>query len=930
MKYFYLILFSLIANNLWAQAPMNINGKVLDIETNQPIADACVILESKDNIYSKTKADGSFSIELKGKKTGDAAMVITVLKGYKMVYSAYNNNILLAEKGIDNMVIFMQKTSLFYGTGAAFALFDKMIERKEAKMMQEVASFKPSDERIVEYLDSLSIYKQLSSKKNLYLTDYFTIINELQTRKLNETGLRAKKVWQGGDLQETIRILEEGKPLENWQKAPKTNVPQSNASYNEALWLSICYKLDENNPRNGSDLQQKILMKDTTNSEIAYFHGSSLLIENDIENGVKYLKMASRHCDSYLQNALVNLILALRSAGEDVKKRDTKKQKSDKNPFAYVESLVKNCKKGDAAATKIYQQQMVAIIGLLSMISQNPTHLKNMADMAAELNTDIEPCSLESYTFETLKLMSFFSEESEIKALQHLKNIDDNWAQCYKQHPTMQIGHLYSGILGMEVIFSSVKQGYREGEILYKKQSELYRNLLKNSKVMYLNKILDSDIALIEFAKTKEQTSLTKQAIDQTLQDYRIGMDYDALEYESSLNDFITENLSYTDEDSTLIRLLQREIAYYEPLAAKKPLLYAGVCSRLYGLCATQFNQDSTKKSEILVLYDKNIKLMDKSVLVSSHKFINLQQNAYDDFAYYQILHDNYTQAEDLRKQQVTQVKTLYDSDKSAFVANYFSATSCLIDFYNERLYEKDNPIYRKTAKQQIVIAERLIGEKQIAAKNKLKNSKLAKEVQAVKDIIGEDATNDSISIKTYKDFFENVSAEDALLIGRFNRLFAETDTLDHVKNTQIFIEKYREKIALAKTLNQHLTIKNSYDYAEAAGHGELAWELIFAGKYAEAESEAKNALGFKFKNNDPKEIEWANGNLAAAYLLQGKYSDAQKIYKKFKGKMYSEDEEDARSWNSVFRGDLNSLEEAGITHKDFEKVRKMFPKDDE
>ncbi len=927
MKFFYLILFSLIANNLSAQNPMIINGKVLDIETNKPLADVCVVLENKENIYTKTKADGSFSLELKDKKTGDAAMLTPILKSYKMVYSAYNNNILLGEKGADNVVIFLQKQSSFYAAGNTFELFDKMVAQKEAKIMQAIAGFKPSDERITAYLDSLQIYKYSLSERATFLNDYFAMINEMQTRKLSEAGLRAKKAWQDGDLQETIRILEANKPLETWEKAPKTNVPQGNSSYNEALWLSFCYKLDRIKPEDVLNLQQKIYLKDTTNGESAYFYGSSLLTTPDVENGKKYLKTASRHCDFYLQKAIIDFIAMTKPESKAPKIGSSKKAKTDNNPFVPIENMIKNCKKGDAEATKIYQQQMVTIIGLLSMFSQNTSHLKNMMDIGAELHHDIEPCSVESYSFETLKLMSLISQGSYEKAVQHLKSIDDDWTQCYKQHPDILTGHLYSGLLTAEIVFLNTKQGYREGEILYKKLLELYRKLLKNSKTMYMPKLIKTDMALIEFAKEKEQNTLTQQASEQTLLDFRSAMAYSA-GYESDLVDF-AEMMSDSQEDSVILRLVKREIAHYEPLADKNPLLYANLCSQFYTYYAMILNRDSTKQSEVIALYDKNIKLMDKSVLVSHHKFMEKQQNAYDDFAYYHIEHNDFTKAEDLRKQRIAQAKILYESNKEAFVANYFSALVILIDFYNQRLYEKDNAVYRKNAKQAIEVAERLIGEKRAAAKNKLKNSKLAKELQEEKNLIGEEAANDSISIKEYKEFFEKVAPEDALLMGKLNTLFEETDTLPIAKNTKIFTEKYFEKIKIAKTLQQHLVIKNSYDYTEAAGHGELAWTYLLSGKYAEAEAEAKIALDSKFKNNDQKEIEWVNGNLAAAYLLQGKYSDAQKIYKKFKGKMYSEDEEDARLWNSVFCGDLNTLEEAGITHKDFAKVRKMFPEED-
>ncbi|MCC6287489.1 MAG: tetratricopeptide repeat protein [Chitinophagaceae bacterium] len=99
-----------------------------------------------------------------------------------------------------------------------------------------------------------------------------------------------------------------------------------------------------------------------------------------------------------------------------------------------------------------------------------------------------------------------------------------------------------------------------------------------------------------------------------------------------------------------------------------------------------------------------------------------------------------------------------------------------------------------------------------------------------------------------------------------------------------------------------------------------LSWYLLFSKKYKDAEDAAKEALNPAFKKpvNYDMEIEYAKVNLAHALLLQNKYDDAKKIYTSLKGKNYV----DGTSYVSMCLDDIDQLEKAGITHKDFEKIK--------
>jgi hypothetical protein len=65
--------------------------------------------------------------------------------------------------------------------------------------------------------------------------------------------------------------------------------------------------------------------------------------------------------------------------------------------------------------------------------------------------------------------------------------------------------------------------------------------------------------------------------------------------------------------------------------------------------------------------------------------------------------------------------------------------------------------------------------------------------------------------------------------------------------------------------------------------------------------------------------------NLALAYLLNNDWASAEKIYIKYKEESFGEDPNHMTPFRDAFLEDLKALEEAGITHPDFAKVRKLL-----
>jgi tetratricopeptide (TPR) repeat protein len=99
-------------------------------------------------------------------------------------------------------------------------------------------------------------------------------------------------------------------------------------------------------------------------------------------------------------------------------------------------------------------------------------------------------------------------------------------------------------------------------------------------------------------------------------------------------------------------------------------------------------------------------------------------------------------------------------------------------------------------------------------------------------------------------------------------------------------------------------------DYIDVLGS--QSFQCIFMKRFTQAEQYSKEALTI-----DPSQ-HWIYTNLAAALLLQGKYDEAEAIYRQYKDEL-----------KESFLGDFNDFEAAGIIPEerkaDVERIRKML-----
>lgn len=178
-----------------------------------------------------------------------------------------------------------------------------------------------------------------------------------------------------------------------------------------------------------------------------------------------------------------------------------------------------------------------------------------------------------------------------------------------------------------------------------------------------------------------------------------------------------------------------------------------------------------------------------------------------------------------------------------------------------------------------------------------------------------------AIGLEKYKSMYLDIESEIEYLTTPPNPVLEKIQELEK----QVAAAKtYQEKAWVQKELleQQHILLEATPDDSElqayiADGYGRMAWYLIFCKEFPAAEVVARRGIALH------PAAEWVHTNLALALLYQGRYAEAEAIYKKYQSQSYDSE----RSWAAVFLTDLADLEAAGIRHPDVSRIRAFLQK---
>jgi len=102
-----------------------------------------------------------------------------------------------------------------------------------------------------------------------------------------------------------------------------------------------------------------------------------------------------------------------------------------------------------------------------------------------------------------------------------------------------------------------------------------------------------------------------------------------------------------------------------------------------------------------------------------------------------------------------------------------------------------------------------------------------------------------------------------------------------------------------------------------ALNYSNIAYYLILTEKFEEAEVFVKKGIAIDSTQ------QLMQTNLAMAFLFQGKYEEAKKIYIELKDKEYPDDK--TKTFKDIFLQDLADVEKEGIKHSDVAKIKKLL-----
>jgi tetratricopeptide (TPR) repeat protein len=161
--------------------------------------------------------------------------------------------------------------------------------------------------------------------------------------------------------------------------------------------------------------------------------------------------------------------------------------------------------------------------------------------------------------------------------------------------------------------------------------------------------------------------------------------------------------------------------------------------------------------------------------------------------------------------------------------------------------------------------------------------------------------------------WIEKVEARHLPFSKRLERLLVRADT------ATAYADKVHDQQQALKLLRELLNAVGGDPQLEkwmAELYGDLAHYHLFNQQFAEAEAAARKGLDL-----GGVQVEWIHANLAAALLYQGRYPEAKALYRRYKDQSFDAE----NSWAAIFLKDLTELEDAGITHPDVAKIRKML-----
>jgi len=193
--------------------------------------------------------------------------------------------------------------------------------------------------------------------------------------------------------------------------------------------------------------------------------------------------------------------------------------------------------------------------------------------------------------------------------------------------------------------------------------------------------------------------------------------------------------------------------------------------------------------------------------------------------------------------------------------------------------------------------------------------ARMSEEVLSIYSTGTRDISDDLRKTALLLRYFENITREGAFVNPRYMQVQSLKKKNQKESDTPPKVANQEQSVTILEAIFREYPENDTIVSKLAKANGILARNYLFVSQFKKSEQVAKKGL----KIDDSQ--EWIHSILALALLYQDKLSEAKAIYVQFKGEPYNKD----KSWEEVFLNDLSDLEAAGISHPDFEKIKKLF-----
>lgn len=942
------------------------NGK----NARTPLGNVTITYDANQRTTISNEQDGTFTLMLVGRKMGDRIGLVTVKKREMMVFN---------KQAVDEWSVRKEPLRLILCNADEF---DRQKEnlinigRREAKkkyyrqktdLEKQLSESKIKQQEYETLLDKA--YEELERARK-HMDEYAEMFARIDESEIDTLAQRAVELFNQGEVDAAIRLFEQGNYMEKLDKALKTSqqadqlkaiaeqakekATQDSLKALESLKAQIeAYKLNNEWQKAGELLKGLAGRLNTVQSMADY--ADFCQNQNNYAEAKSYMQKAIVLHKSLMQSDSNEWTLKMSDLSHffgDILRENKEFEQSElqqQNALELLKSLA-------ASSPGTYDKKLFEIHNSLGNLYENANqYLKAETDYLeaeklAEKLQQIDSGLVQARVQNNLGLLYFRmakytqSETSYLKSKNYYqKRLDISSNDVAINNKNEYLFYNYAGTLyNLANLYKRVGR-FDESKENFRLAVKYFTELSGRNRDAY-----DPLLAMIyvDFAVLYRMGNSYRKSIDMSLEalaKYRVLTSRNPLAFNPNLATTLSNlGITYTitEQYQEAEKYLSESLEIRKSLARKAPRIYNGqlattyrqlgrVCSmtgryeqaETFTMMAYELFKELSEKQQMITTlddmgslytfqrkYEKSIEMYkqaldgykdtDLTIKGNERDYANILQNMGLAYFYLHKYDDSVTallEADSIMTDISHQNPEYYAEDVARIAYNLGRSLYMSGEFESALPYiQKAVDTYRWLEQQSSHKYSSLLAYTLV--EQGLVNGKLHQDEKmeaCYKEAIG-------IYIKQEKSISEQVAY-------CYSQLGAYYFTVHRYNDYE---EMSKKALDVYKQLAQ--TNPSVYRPSVCQALGSMSYKFVFLKKYAEAEQYAREGLAVDSTRH------WIAGNLAAALLFQGKYKEAETIYRKYKDEL-----------KDSFLDDFKKYVEAGVVPKkyeaDVEKIKQLL-----